>query len=177
MNNKAKFLKNIKPTFDITTLKFKTDELELDTEYHSYNKNIKDIAANKASVVRKVWQENMPKEIFEYVKLIGLEEGKYCYAMNIQMPGQYITLHKDGHLHACEKFNLKTEDISRICIFLSDWHLGEVMCVEKQCLTDWKAGDIYYVPPTWHWSVNAGWDNKYTLIISAITESIPFKIL
>jgi len=177
MNNKIKFLKNIKPTFDITTLKFKTNELELNTEYHSYNKQFKNIDNHEKLI--KVFHENMPEEIIKYIKLMGFEKNQYTSNINIQVPGQFISLHKDGHLNARKVFNLETTDFRRFLVFLTDWHMGEVFCVEEECVTDWKAGDWYTFDSInkWHYGVNAGHVNKYTLLLSVINKFIPKKIL
>ena len=160
------FVKNIKPTFDLSMFNFKVNRLKLNNKYHPENKAIKGLD-RVASTQNKVWDEDMPNEIREYINKFDIKEGDYHVNMNIQYPGQMAPLHTDNHSEAVKKFNIPSHNFKRILIFLTDWKMGQGFGINDECITKWKAGDCYTFDETdYHWSANTGLDTKYTLVIS-----------
>jgi hypothetical protein len=159
------FIKNIKPDFDVFTLDLKVNKLKLDNKKHPENRAIKGLD-RVASTQNKVWDEDIPKEIREYIEKFKL--GKYHVNMNIQEPGQMCPLHIDNHSEAVRMFEGPWTNWRRILIFLTDWKIGQAVGLREKCITEWKAGDCYTFDETDpHWSANAGENTKYTLVISA----------
>jgi|TARA_Y100000590_G_scaffold415335_1_gene513017 hypothetical protein len=160
------FVKNIKPSFDLSTFEFKINKLKLDNKKHPENRAIKGLD-RVASTQNKVWDEDMPKEIRKYINKFDIKEGEYHVNMNIQRPGQMAPLHTDNHSEAVKKFNISSNNFKRMLIFLTDWEMGQGFGINDDCITKWKAGDCYTFDETdYHWSANAGEDTKYTLVIS-----------
>ena len=138
-----KFIKNQPLSFDIKALDLLIEDYPVDVDAHPYNKQIEDLSVGTFG---KVWDENLPKEIVQYIEEVGLERNK---------------------------LGVGAKDLGRLIIFLTDWNKGETFCVEDECLVNWKQGDCYtFDTMDWHWGVNAGYKTKYTLIISTPKEFI-----
>lgn len=157
-------------SFDIKTLDLLIEDYPIDVEEHPYNKQIEDLSVGTFG---KVWRENFPKEIVQYIEEVGLEGNQFHAYINVQRPGKMTTLHQDTFNYTSNKFGVGTKDLTRLIIFLTDWNKGENFCVEDKCLVNWKQGDCYtFDAMDWHWGVNAGFKTKYTLIISTPNEFI-----
>ena len=160
------FVKNIKPNFELSTFDFKINKLKLDNKKHPENRAIKGLD-RVASTQNKVWDEDIPAGIREYINKFDIKEGEYHVNMNIQRPGQMAPLHTDNHSEAVKKFNIPSHSFKRMLIFLTDWKRGQGFGINDECLTKWSAGDCYTFDETdYHWSANAGENTKYTLVIS-----------
>ena len=166
--SKIKFIKNIKPNFDLSLFDFKINKLKLDNKVHPENRAIKELD-RVASTQNKVWDEDIPKEIREYINNFGFVEDDYHVNMNIQYPGQMAPLHTDEYIYAANKFNVTPDKLIRYWISLTDWEVGQVFGIEEECFTQWKAGDCYTFDSNKnHLSVNAGQVIRYTLLISLL---------
>ena len=110
------FLKNVKPNFDIEKVPLKTERLKLDNKSHYENRAIKGLD-RVASTQNKVWDENMPQEIIDYIKEIGFGRNECSANINVQYPGQMAPLHRDNHGYACKKLNKNFEDFERVLYF------------------------------------------------------------
>ena len=167
-----KFIKNIKPDFDITNVPLKTERLKLDNTNHYQNKAIKGLD-RVASTQNKVWDENLPQEVVNYIKGIGFERNQYSANINVQRPGQMAPLHRDNHQYASKKLNKSPEDFNRVLVFLTDWSIGQVFGCEEESITKWKSGDCYtFDNVDSHWSANTGTKDKYTIVISVLKDLI-----
>ena len=167
-----KFIKNITPDFDVSTLDLKINKLKLDNKKHPENKAIKGLD-RVASTQNKVWDEDMPDKIREYINKFDIKEGEYHVNMNIQRPGQMCPLHIDNHSEAVRMFGGPWTNWRRILIFLTDWKIGQTVGLREECMTKWNAGDCYTFDETDpHWSANAGENTKYTLVISVLKDLI-----
>ena len=166
------FLKNVKPNFDIEKVSLKTERLKLDNKSHYENTAIKGLD-RVASTQNKVWDENLPQEIIDYIKEIGFKRNECSDNINVQYPGQMAPLHRDNHGHACKKLNKKFEDFERVLVFLTDWEVGQVFGCEDKSITKWKRGDCYTFNATdQHFSANTGMETKYTIVISVLKECL-----
>ena len=165
-----KFIKNQPLSFDIKTLNLLIEDYPIDLEAHPYNKHIEDL---NVGIFGKVWDENLPKEIIKYVKELGFEKNQYHAYINVQKPGKMTTLHQDNQNYASNKLGVDSKDLNRLLVFLTDWNMGENFCVIDECIVNWKSGDCYtFDIEDWHWGCNAGYETKYTLVISTIKEVI-----
>ena len=99
-----KFIKNIKPSFDISKISLTTERLKLDNKSHYENTAIKGLD-RVASTQNKVWDENLPTEILDYIGQLGFDKNQYSANINVQYPGQMAPLHRDNHGYACKKLN------------------------------------------------------------------------
>ena len=175
-----KFIKNIKPSFDISKISLTTERLKLDNKSHYENTAIKGLD-RVASTQNKVWDENLPTEILDYIGQLGFDKNQYSANINVQYPGQMAPLHRDNHGHACKKLNKKFEDFvdfmrdvfgedfDRILVFLTDWSIGQVFGCQNESITEWKSGDCYTFSSTdQHFSANTGMEIKYTIVISGL---------
>jgi len=166
------FLKNVKPTFDIVDVPLKIERLKLDNKSHYENSAIKGLD-RVASTQNKVWDENIPQEIIDYIKEIGFGRNECSANINVQHPGQMAPLHRDNHGHACKKLNKNFEDFERVLVFLTDWKVGQVFGCEEESITGWKSGDCYTFNATdQHFSANTGMKTKYTIVISVLKECL-----
>ena len=166
------FIKNIKPDFDIEKIPLKTERFKLDNKSHYENKAIKGLD-RVASTQNKVWDENLPQEITDYIREIGFERNECSANINVQRPGQMAPLHRDNHGHAREKLNKNFEDFERVLVFLTDWKVGQVFGCEEESITKWKSGDCYtFDNVDSHWSANTGTKDKYTIVISVLKDLI-----
>jgi hypothetical protein len=163
-----RFIKNQPLSFDIKALDLLIEDYPIDVDAHPYNKQIEDLSVGTFG---KVWRENFPKEIVQYIEEVGLERNQFHSYINVQLPGKMTTLHQDNHNYASNKLGVGIKDLRRLLIFLTDWNKGETFCVEDECLVNWKQGDCYtFDTMDWHWGVNAGYKTKYTLILSIPKE-------
>ena len=164
------FIKNIKPSFEISKIPMHFERLKLDNRNHYENKAIKGLD-RVASTQNKVWHENLPNKVIQYINEFGYDETQYSANINLQQPGQMAPLHKDNHGHACNKFNRPPEDFIRLLVFLTDWSMGQVFGCEDKTIIKWKAGDCYtFDSDDQHFSANTGTEDKYTIVISAIRK-------
>ena len=164
------FIKNIKPDFDIEKIPLKTERFKLDNKSHYENKAIKGLD-RVASTQNKVWDENLPQEITDYIREIGFERNECSANINVQRPGQMAPLHRDNHGYACEKLNKTPNDFDRVLVFLTDWSIGQVFGCDEESITKWKRGDCYTFDATdQHFSANTGTDTKYTIVISGLKK-------
>ena len=160
------FIKNKSLDFDIETLDLLIEEYPIDVEEHPYNKQIEDL---NVGTFGKVWNENLPKEIVQYIEELGISS--YHAYINVQKPGKITTLHQDNHKGALNKLGVDQKELRRILVFLTDWNIGETFCVEDECIVNWKSGDCYtFGTEDWHWGVNAGYKTKYTLVLTVKKE-------
>ena len=167
-----KFIKNVKPNFDIKKISLKINRLKLDNRNHPENKAIKGLD-RVASTQNKVWDEDLPKEVIDYISKIGFHRGTYSANVNVQRPGQMAPLHKDNHQHASKKLNRSSDEFERVLVFLTDWSIGQVFGCEEKSITSWKCGDCYtFETEDQHFSANTGVEDKYTIVISVLKESI-----
>lgn len=76
---------------------------------------------------------------------------KFSWWMTKMYPGQYIPVHKD----ILKKKDPHTE---RYWIPMFDWQPGHVFMYEEQCITNYKAGDVFLYddPRAWHGAINLG---------------------
>ena len=163
-----KFIKNIKPSFDISKISLTTERLKLDNKSHYENTAIKGLD-RVASTQNKVWDENLPTEILDYIGQLGFDKNQYSANINVQYPGQMAPLHRDNHGYACKKLNKRPEDFDRILEFLTDWSIGQVFGCQNESITEWKSGDCYTFSSTdQHFSANTGMETKYTIVISGL---------
>ena len=70
-----KFIKNVKPNFDIESVSLKINRLKLDNRNHPENKAIKGL--DRVATQNKVWDEDLPKEIVDYITEIGFDRNSY----------------------------------------------------------------------------------------------------
>ncbi len=166
------FLKNVKPNFDIEKVPLKTERLKLDNKSHYENRAIKGLD-RVASTQNKVWDENMPQEIIDYIKEIGFGRNECSANINVQYPGQMAPLHRDNHGYACKKLNKNFEDFERVLVFLTDWEAGQVFGCGRESITEWESGDCYtFDASDQHFSANTGVETKYTIVISVLKECL-----
>ncbi len=89
------------------------------------------------------------------------------YRMN---PGCCLPEHGDTY----ERFRAlhnHTGDIHRAVVFMEDWQSGHVFEIEKQSITNWKAGDyIVWKNDTLHLAANVGKTSRYTLQVTGVIE-------
>ena len=78
-----KFIKNSKPKFDISKINLKINSLELDDESHYENQFIK-VKDRHASIQNKVWNEDLPIEIQDYLSELGLKKDTFTANINVQ---------------------------------------------------------------------------------------------
>ena len=165
-----KFIKNSKPKFDISKINLKINSLELDDESHYENQFIKG-KDRHASIQNKVWNEDLPIKIQDYLSGLGLKKDTFTANINVQKPGQMAPLHKDNHYYAKKYFG--DGEFDRILIFLTDWKIGQVFGCEDKSITKWKRGDCYTFNATdQHFSANTGMETKYTIVISVLKECL-----
>ena len=163
-----KFIKNSKPKFDISKIDLTINSLELDDENHYENQFIKG-KDRHASIQNKVWNEDLPREIKNYLNEIGLKNETFTANINVQRPGQMAPLHKDNHYYAKKYFG--DGEFDRILIFLTDWKIGQVFGCVDESITKWKAGDVFtFEDDDYHWSANTGMSDKYTIVISVMKD-------
>ena len=165
-----KFIKNKSLDFKMGDIKFKEKKQPLDLDKHPYNKKIPK-QYRVASESNRVFHEDLPGEIKDYLTEGGVDLNSSHVQLHIQQPGQLLPLHRDNYTYASKKFNHEQDNLTRLIIFMSDWAMGEVLGVEDECFTKWKSGDWYtFSCREWHWSVNAGYQIKYTLIITGLSN-------
>ena len=70
-----KFIKNVKPNFDIESVSLKINRLKLDNRNHPENRPLRDWI--ESSTQNKVWDEDLPKEIVDYITEIGFDRNSY----------------------------------------------------------------------------------------------------
>ena len=158
------FIKNIEPDFNIAEISLKTEKLKLDNKSHYENTAIKGLD-RVASTQNKVWNENLPRDIVDYIKEVGFDKNQYSANINVQYPGQMAPLHID----ACKKLNKNPEDFDRVLIFLTDWSIGQVFGCGEESITGWKSGDCYtFDSKDQHFSANTGMETKYTIVLSGL---------
>ena len=170
--NSIEFIKNEPLSFDIDKLELKFYESELDLENHPYNKAIS-IQDRKNSIQLRVWHEDLPIEIINYIEDIGFNVGTYNANLTAQHPGQMTSLHRDKYLYLAKEFDVNPEELIRFWIPITDWDRGQVLGVEDVCFTKWKSGDCYiFDNDNWHWAVNAGYSIRYTLLVTVLKDSV-----
>ena len=84
-----KFIKNQPMSFNIKTLDLLIEDYPVDVDAHPYNKQIEDLSVGTFG---KVWHENLPKEIVQYIEEVGLEGNQFHSYINVQLPGKMTTL-------------------------------------------------------------------------------------
>ena len=166
------FIKNKPVGFNMDEIKFKESDCPLDLDKHPYNKKIPK-KYRAASESNRVYHEDLPNEIMDYLTDGGLDLNFSHVQLHIQRPGQLLPVHCDNYTYASKKFNYKQSDLSRLIIFMSDWNMGEVLGIEEECVIKWKSGDWYtFADKEWHWSVNAGYKIKYTLLVTGLSNKL-----
>jgi len=85
-------------------------------------------------------------------------------------PGQTIPLHIDKHYWVQQTYGQgKTH---RYLIMLEDWKSGHYFELEKEPLTNWKAGDwIRFEQAQWHLASNAGIEPWYSAQVTCVVKN------
>jgi hypothetical protein len=165
-----RFIKNKLVPFDLNKFDFSFDKLELTEEHPYFHLGEK---TNDVSVQTRVWHENLPDEIMDYIHEFGFKKDSFCANLTVQHPGSMTPVHIDKYVRCASILKIKPEEITRILIFLTDWEIVQTFGVENGCLLEWKAGDCYtFDELDEHWTVNAGVGTRYTLLISTRKDSI-----
>lgn len=80
----------------------------------------------------------------------------------VQPPASFVAPHYDQFSMS----KIVGKPVVRLWIALEDAKFGQVMFVEDQALTDFKAGDVYtFDNSALHSTANAGLHNRYTMLL------------
>lgn len=82
-------------------------------------------------------------------------------------PGNYLPIHFDLYQNYKKIFNVSTENIYRIIVFLEDWQPGHMLDINNKIYNNWSAGDyVGWINDTPHAAYNFGLNDRYTLQIT-----------
>jgi hypothetical protein len=84
-------------------------------------------------------------------------------------PGAILPEHSDLYTRYVNLFDLHGQEhtIHRAIVFLEDWASGHYSECNRQCVTNWRAGDtIEWQYNTPHSAANLGYTDRYTLQIT-----------
>lgn len=73
----------------------------------------------------------------------------YCHVkMHVQPVGMVVKNHFDANRTLLREHGgpFGTLDVVKVLHFLTDWHMGQVIMMGEQCITDWRAGDAVTFP-------------------------------
>ena len=120
-------------------------------------------------------QHNTTSEVFTKFleKLLGEDFFKHndClpkieyWRIQEQKPGHITLPHVDLHESVTLKNNTNKKDLLRLWIPMEDAKFGQAFFVGDEVIHRFKAGEIYDWDDEMHTGVNAGFDNRYTLLV------------
>jgi hypothetical protein len=109
----------------------------------------------------------MPSCVQDYVIPFFSELKNVVSAVNLFKPASYLPYHSDSYTRYKELFNITTETIVRSVIMLEDWEPGQMILIEDQSFSGWKAGDCFsWENDTKHSFYNMSLFDRYALQIT-----------
>ena len=121
----------------------------------------------QGTMLKQSFNEQLPQCWPQFYKELDVEEGSICWLT--MEPGEIIPIHKDHFYMLKTRKNVPVESCIRYLIMLEDWKPGHIVQLDDWTLSNWKAGDVWYLDHTVdHWAANCGRENFYTCQVSTI---------
>ena len=112
----------------------------------------------------------MPNGVYEYIVPQFSYLNNIGVAVNLFKPGQFVPRHIDRYDRYKELHNLDSiEPIVRYVIMLEDGLPGQIMEIDQQLYSYWRAGDIFgWANTTPHAFYNLSTQNRYAMQITGV---------
>ena len=110
-----RFIKNKSVLFDLNKFDFSFDKLELTEEHPYFNLGEK---ANEVSVQSRVWHENLPEEVMDYIHGFGFKKDSFCVNLTVQHPGSMTPVHIDKYVRCANILKIEPESSTKIILSL-----------------------------------------------------------
>lgn len=88
-----------------------------------------------------------------------------------QLPGNTIPGHSDTFYTFCRQYNVESQDVIRVNIFLEDWQSGHYFEINNNPILQWRKGDAIIINhEELHLSGNMGSTPKYTMQVTGVKD-------
>ena len=113
----------------------------------------------------------MPLCVYEYIKPKFNFLDKIGIAVNLFKPGQYLPIHIDIFGKYLQVHDTSFEEVERWIVMLEDCVPGQILQIEKNAYTNWKAGDCF----GWKFSekhafYNMSMNTRYAMQITGVRK-------
>ena len=125
-------------------------------------------------VLYNYFEPNPMPESINYIKNNFDFLSNISVAINLFKPGQYLPYHRDLY----EKFKSfhdidRSSQIIRCIVMLEDWKPGQIMEIEKEVYSNWKAGDIFkWEDSEFHSFYNLSMHDRFAVQVTGISKEL-----